>query len=387
MRRGGSSPRLTRHILVIYSSFASGHEFNLVFRTEKAGRGLCLFAVLHYLCNMIELSKHIEYLLLEHNCVIVPNLGGFVTQYIPARMVAEENLYLPPCRNIGFNPRLTLNDGLLVQSYMQAYDTNYPETVRLIEEAVGQAKRELQDKGEIEFHGIGRLTLSMDGKYGFEPNEAGVLSPELYALDSFRIEALAADSTRAECEGEPAEKKPRTQKKKAYTLSINRELANYAAAAIAAIFFYFVWATPVAQDTERAGSSAAMMIPIAPVEKAAEALPSLHQKAENAAEAVAGKESGEAGKQPEEQGNVAESGYTLVLLSSVPRSNAQAYIGQLEAEGIEGATLYERGKMVRVVYGHFASENEAYVELNRLHGRKYFADAWVMELKPVRAKR
>ena len=88
---------------------------------------------------MIELSKHIECLLLRHNCVIVPGLGGFVTQYVPARYVPEEELFFPPFRSVGFNPRLTLNDGLLVQSYMQAYDTSYPETLRIVENATGTA--------------------------------------------------------------------------------------------------------------------------------------------------------------------------------------------------------------------------------------------------------
>ena len=86
---------------------------------------------------MIELSRHIEALLLEHDCVIVPGLGGFVTQYVPACRLPDEVLFLPPHRTVGFNAELTLNDGLLVQSYMQAYDTSYPETVRMIEEAVG----------------------------------------------------------------------------------------------------------------------------------------------------------------------------------------------------------------------------------------------------------
>ena len=73
---------------------------------------------------MIELSRHIESLLLAHDCVIVPGLGGFVAHYVPARRIAEEQLFLPPSRSVGFNQQLTINDGLLVQSYMQAYDTN-----------------------------------------------------------------------------------------------------------------------------------------------------------------------------------------------------------------------------------------------------------------------
>ena len=62
---------------------------------------------------MIELAQHIETLLLENDCVIVPGFGGFVAHYSPATRVKEENIFLPPTRIIGFNPQLKLNDGVL----------------------------------------------------------------------------------------------------------------------------------------------------------------------------------------------------------------------------------------------------------------------------------
>ena len=93
---------------------------------------------------MIELSRHIESLLLAHDCVIVPGLGGFVAHYVPARRIAEEQLFLPPSRSVGFNQQLTINDGLLVQSYMQAYDTNYPETLKIIDDGVNRLKQQIE---------------------------------------------------------------------------------------------------------------------------------------------------------------------------------------------------------------------------------------------------
>ena len=60
---------------------------------------------------MIELAQHIEALLLENDCVIVPGFGGFVAHYAPATHVKEENLFLPPTRIIGFNSQLKLNTG------------------------------------------------------------------------------------------------------------------------------------------------------------------------------------------------------------------------------------------------------------------------------------
>ena len=64
---------------------------------------------------MIELAQHIEVLLLENDCVIVPGFGGFVAYYTPAMRV-EGNTFLPPTRTPSLRPQLKLNDGLLVQS-------------------------------------------------------------------------------------------------------------------------------------------------------------------------------------------------------------------------------------------------------------------------------
>ena len=52
---------------------------------------------------MIELVKHIEILLLENDCVIVPGLGGFIAHNRPAQYCTETNEFCPPLRTIGFN--------------------------------------------------------------------------------------------------------------------------------------------------------------------------------------------------------------------------------------------------------------------------------------------
>ena len=79
---------------------------------------------------MIELAQHIEVLLLENDCVIVPGLGGFVAHYTPAMRVAEENVFLPPTRIIGFNPQLKMNDAVrwAVEWYRDFYEKGQVNT-------------------------------------------------------------------------------------------------------------------------------------------------------------------------------------------------------------------------------------------------------------------
>ena len=52
---------------------------------------------------MIELDRHIEILLLSNDCVIVPGLGGFMTHHVDARYDADDQMFLPPLRTLGFS--------------------------------------------------------------------------------------------------------------------------------------------------------------------------------------------------------------------------------------------------------------------------------------------
>lgn len=89
---------------------------------------------------MIQIQRHIEILLLSHDCVIVPGFGGFIAHHVDARYDEDDRLWLPPYRTLGFNPQLTLNDSLLAQSYVEAYDMSYPDALRQIEAEVEELK-------------------------------------------------------------------------------------------------------------------------------------------------------------------------------------------------------------------------------------------------------
>ncbi len=141
---------------------------------------------------MIELQRHIEILLLTNDCVIVPDLGGFMAHYVEARYDETDNTFVPPLRTIGFNQSLTMNDSLLVQSYIECYDISYPEALRRIEDEVAELRQHLQAEGEYELNDIGVLRLNAEGKLEFRPCEAGILTPGLYGLGTFQMMPLAA---------------------------------------------------------------------------------------------------------------------------------------------------------------------------------------------------
>lgn len=193
---------------------------------------------------MIELARHIEFLLLENDCVIVPNFGGFIAHYQPASYDEVENLFMPPLRSIGFNPQLTMNDGLLIQSYMQAYHTDYSDATRIISEKVKELKEILYKEGCYDLVGIGTLNYTIYRTYEFNPKENGILSPTLYGLDSFRMLPLSLVTEEDNVSQTEDIQWDNTYASHNIKHIIPRWLGNAAAVAIAVVMF-FILSAPV----------------------------------------------------------------------------------------------------------------------------------------------
>lgn len=143
---------------------------------------------------MISIAKHIEILLLDHDCVVIPEFGGFITSYVSSETQIgqdEKCLYSPPCRTIRFNPALRTNDGVLVQSYMLAYDATYIAAEKQLELDVNELCNELDSKGSYSFPGIGVIHRDLYGNLSFEASDSYSKSPSLYGLPSLELKPYA----------------------------------------------------------------------------------------------------------------------------------------------------------------------------------------------------
>ena len=201
---------------------------------------------------MIELAKHIEVLLLENDCVIVPGLGGFIAHNRQAEFKESENRFCSPARTIGFNPQLVMNDGLLVQTYMQAYNTDFPDATRKIEKIVSALKEQLYQKGEVCLPQIGTLYYTMNGTYVFEPSADKFFAPYLYGLDSLTLSPLQmVAGAQEERKIHPFTPKPSPEARQfipetnvAYKRTFQR-MAQHAVGIAAAVLLFFMLSVPV----------------------------------------------------------------------------------------------------------------------------------------------
>lgn len=138
---------------------------------------------------MKDLIQHLENLLPEHDCVVVPGLGGFVQNEVAARIQPGARLFYPASKEIGFNPRLKFNDGLLAQSYQETEGLSFEAANAAIQKDV----QEIQEKLEAgKFIRLGRTgTLFMiEQQLIFRPDHHNHFYPEAYGLTPFTFPLL-----------------------------------------------------------------------------------------------------------------------------------------------------------------------------------------------------
>ena len=339
--------------------------------------------------SMIELDRHIEILLLNNDCVIVPGLGGFMTHHVEAHYDSDDQMFLPPLRTLGFNPQLTMNDSLLVQSYIEAYDISYPEALRRIESEVEELKQHIDAAGYYELNDIGELEMNEEGKYVFTPCEAGILTPELYGLSGFEMKAIALTDSEVAKEKHEKETAPvlanlTTEEEdgdeRAFIIKMSW-IRNTVAIA-AAVLAFFLMTTPVSNSDSTqvniGGLSNPLLVskPHKPAVKVGTAL-KIAPDSTVAKKALTEVKKDSVIAQPD----VMKTGYCIVLASYVSMKNAEAFVEQLHKRGFTEAEIFIRNKVTRVVCGHFETQNAAYNRLNRWRDNKGFEEAWVLKLK------
>lgn len=376
---------------------------------------------------MIEFSRHIESLLLDNDCVIVPELGGFIAHYQSAYYEEAEGLFIPPTRIVGFNPQLTMNDGLLAQSYMQAYHTDYSDALKSITGKVNALKEALYRGETVELHGIGSLHYNIYDEYEFHSQESGLMSPSLYGLDAFTMPLLSNELPVEEVQVNDV---PEIRQKE-FRLHPMRWVGNVAAVAVAIILF-FVLSIPVENTYVEKGSYASLgtdclfdairsqsmatsltdvsveepqispakdikpkvvkVEKVAPVEKpemkpvTTDATPKSEvvkvEKTENKVVVSAPSPKKAVAAAPvAKKETVKKTRYHIIVSSLATSSDAQRMLKEYNKKGYNEAKVIEGNGRFRISLVSFSDKAEAYKQLNVLKAEDAFKSAWMLSSK------
>lgn len=198
------------------------------------------------------MGRHIEALLQDNDCVIVPGFGGFIARGVPAYYSDDECLFFPPSRAIAFNDHLTANDGLLTQRYMKEYQVSYYDAAHMVDSAVDHLRDALAIDGEATLPGVGCLHQDISCAITFDPEETSIASPALFGLDAVAIRPLNRLHQAAPMPAQPVI----TTSRETIDIHIQRHKLRTFASAAAAAAILILFALPTA--TERRANTAGM---------------------------------------------------------------------------------------------------------------------------------
>ncbi|GAB2941665.1 hypothetical protein GCM10027048_02620 [Hymenobacter coalescens] len=130
----------------------------------------------------MQLTDHIQHLLRDHDCVIIPDFGGLIADYEPARLHPVRHTLAPPAKRVAFNQALTRNDGLLVDAISKQQHIGAPQARQQVREAVQRMQQELEEQQRTELPGIGVFRQAPGRGLDFEYTGHQNLLPASFGL-------------------------------------------------------------------------------------------------------------------------------------------------------------------------------------------------------------
>lgn len=305
---------------------------------------------------MNRLVSHIEFLLHQHSCVIVPNLGGFVVNYIDARKDGLAT-YLPPSCELVFNRDLKYNDGLLAESYMRVYDVSFDKAMWNIEQDANELLKKLREDGRVELSSLGAFEQTENG--GFRYVYGDFVLPSLFGLSKCNLRPLIQIKAINEV--------PETVGKKIVNMRSVGVVASIAAVII--VMFFLIPASDVSENRQSA-QIAYETDWAKPKAKAAADYTDILESTSNmeASEAIV----------------VADDSprYYVVVGVFTGEKSSGTLLETLKSEGFMDANVLAREdeKRFDVYAASFDNETAADIYLKEVH-RKHpaYSDAWVMK--------
>ncbi len=137
----------------------------------------------------MQVTEIIRNLLLEHDCVIVPGFGGFVTNYDPAGIDFEGRTLSPPSKSILFNNNLTRSDGLLVTEISRVNGMGYADAERMAGRFADRVREKLQAGKKYCLEEIGYFYRDRRNKTRFQAEPAINFLLDMYGMGLLRCPA------------------------------------------------------------------------------------------------------------------------------------------------------------------------------------------------------
>lgn len=350
---------------------------------------------------MFNLSLHIEYLMLRHDCVVLPGIGAFINVRQSARFNESKGEWEPMTREVRFNSALTHDDGLLASSYARRYRQEFQSGRELLRKDLLQLEESLEKDGEITIGNLGILRKN-DDAISFVPlysaehwanmlgfsnipsygnlDGAGGCSKDAEASSSPSVNVYddTADNIRSEKKKEKDSILNRDGSKRAgrvfntqknYYIAVNKIFAKVAASVLLAVVVVLSVFLP---GTDRYKIDQAAVVPVEKIirETICVPAPSFESDAsQQTDQEPVTEEIDQLSSQPR---------YHLVVGTFMTRAEAQSFLSAYQTSDYS-PVIVETPTRVRVSAMSSDSREELQHEMRKESFRKSFPQSWIWE--------
>ena len=132
-------------------------------------------------------EDHIKDLLFRHDCVIIPNFGGLVSNPVSSKINTVSGTIFPPSKLIVFNKNLSINDGLLINHISKKEKISIDDSKNIVFDFSKKITDSLMTERSMRLNNIGLFTLGSEDNIIFHQDIANNFDLNSFGFESFQI--------------------------------------------------------------------------------------------------------------------------------------------------------------------------------------------------------
>tara|TARA_Y100001954_G_scaffold168822_1_gene179336 strand:+ start:6227 stop:7165 length:939 start_codon:yes stop_codon:yes gene_type:complete len=308
------------------------------------------------------ISKYISELLFLHDCVIIPEFGGFIGNNKSAVLNEITRTISPPSKEILFNPNLKTNDGLLINHISKSEGISNVEARNLVVNYVSLINQKLKKIRTFRIENVGLLSLGTEENILFLQD-----SFTNYNLDSFGLKS------------QKTKKVDHIEKKiKVITTPISTKKGRRKIWKAAAILLPIISLSLVSITQEEKIENLYTHMSSFKLFSKTETSPKLQKNIEKKLELISTPEETKITKL-EKLPKIIEKKFFLVAGAFNNERNANNLMNKLQSESYNSEIIgTNKNGLIRVSYDCFATKEEALIELEKLKSKN--KSSWILSL-------
>lgn len=318
------------------------------------------------------IEKHISTLIKTNDMVIIPSLGGLVAHGREASISQSENTISAPGKSFSFNPKLSYQDGLLVQSYMKEHNLSQNEALLEVKIAIDDFKKRLNSQQKIEIREVGNFCINNEGVIVFNETKMVNNTPDMFGLENIYIRKISPKT-------QPLTPEKQIKEPKQFE---KHQLAKWLS--VAAVFLFMLLISKPVSDEGISLNMAGPSFDFTPLKSEIIVTPKVEKPSE--VKVILKTAAIDSVKIQQAIANALDEvlNYDIIVSSITNKKHAEEKLAYFRKSGFRSAKIIENNGRYRISIGTYSTKNEGLKRLTQI--KEYssrYKDAWILKTATI----